>query len=396
MLGFILLLVLVTALVLALVLMPLLRPSDRGHSDVKHANVAVHRQRLAELEMDRASGTLSPEDYNEARADLERGLLADVSGPVEDLRWRRAPRLALSMALLVPALALTLYWSLGTPTPISAVAPVHPMPQDPAAQLAFIRENLSKLEDEVDARPEQIEGWLMLARSHRALDQLEQALAVYRRALEQLGEQPDVLADYAEALGHHQGGRLQGEPMALLQRALQVEPAHPKALWLAGVAARQTGDEARARQYWQRLLATLPPESRAAREMQQLLGEMGAGEATAPARLRVSVTVASGLAEGWAPDSTVFVFARSAEGSRMPLAVERHRLVDLPMELVLDADDAMAPSARLRAGLDVVVEARVSASGQARAEAGDLIGRSGPIRVGPENSVQILIDQKID
>jgi cytochrome c-type biogenesis protein CcmH len=95
---------------------------------------------------------------------------------------------------------------------------------------------------------------------------------------------------------------------------------------------------------------------------------------------RVTLTAAAKADAG--PDATVFIFARAPTGSRMPLAILRKKVSDLPLEFKLDDSMAMSPAARLSSVGQVVVGARVSKSGNAMPQAGDWQALSSPVPVG--------------
>lgn len=377
-------------LALALVLPPLLR-SDTAAGDQNAANVAIFKERLAELEREAAAGGLSEQGLAEARAELERQLLGDLRSQPQKVSIKPARGAALVVALLVPALAAGLYFQLGGVALVEQ--PTAQIPADREGQIAFIRDNLEQLRARVEADPDNLEGWLMLARSYMVLEQHQAAADALARAEQHLGEQPDLLANRAEAAGYAAQGDLSGQPRELLRRALALEPAHPKALWLAGLAALQAEDRRQAELYWRRLLAVLPPDSGTAAQVQQMLAQLQPAPATA-AKLDVTVRLEPALAQGLPPDATVFVLARAAEGPRAPLAVVRRQVKDLPLSLTLDDSMAMVPEMNISRFGEVVVEARVSRSGAAAAASGDLIGRSEPVRPGSQ-PLEILIDRTV-
>ena len=218
------------------------------------------------------------------------------------------------------------------------------------------------------------------------------------------GDDAQLLADYADVMAFQNDSKLAGEPTQLIERALKLDPNHPKTLALAGSAAFDRKDFAAAVRYWEHLARLSPPGSGFLTELQSGIDEArklaglppSAGappvaQAQAPAtaaqppaasstaRVSGTVSLAPALAAQAAPEDTVFVLVRPAEGPRMPLAISRHRVKDLPLKFTLDDSMAMAPSARLSLHERVVVVARVSKSGQAMPAAGDISGQSAPV-----------------
>jgi cytochrome c-type biogenesis protein CcmH len=211
--------------------------------------------------------------------------------------------------------------------------------------------------------------------------------------------EPEVLVEYAEALALERGRALAGEPMRLLERALKIDPNHPKALTLAGTAAFEAKDYTRAIAYWERLQAQVPADSELGRALQAGLAQARerAGAKPVPAgaeTIRGEVRLAAGLAGRTGPEDTVFVVARAAEGPRMPLAVLRKQVKDLPLAFALDDSLAMAPQMKLSGFPKVIVTARISKSGNAAAQSGDLEGASAPVQPGA-SGVVITVDSVV-
>jgi cytochrome c-type biogenesis protein CcmH len=255
----------------------------------------------------------------------------------------------------------------------------------------------------------------MLARSHAALGRYADAVAALRKLDELQPDNPDTLSDLADVIGMSQSRQLSGEPTRLVQRALAINPQHPKALALAGTIAFDAGDYRAAREQWQRLAALLPADSELARAVQGSIDEAttrlaAVGGAAAPAvtpapspapasapaaadaRLTGEVSLSPELAARVAAGDTVFVFARAAEGPRMPLAIVRQPVAGWPLRFTLDDSSAMSPQLRLSGARMVVVVARISKSGQAMPQSGDLIGESAPVSP-PAQGLRIVIDR---
>jgi cytochrome c-type biogenesis protein CcmH len=232
----------------------------------------------------------------------------------------------------------------------------------------------------------------------------DDAVKAYETAVKQQGDDAVLLADYADALAVKNNRTLAGEPMKHVRRALELDPRNVKALALAGTEAFDRKDYAGAVRYWEDLLKFGPTDGgfiaqvKASVAEARQLGGMPAAVATAPpavaqvtpkssaspANSTVAGTVSlnAALASKAGPDDTVFIFARAAEGSRMPLAVLRRRVRDLPVQFTLDDSLAMSPAAKLSGAPRVIVGARVSKSGNAMPAPGDLTGQVGPVELG--------------
>jgi len=400
------------ACALLLLLPPLLR-RGRGTSRAvsrKATNIAVYRDQLRELEQDLAAGTLSRDNYEEAKREIERNLLEDVrdaeAAPRESAAGRNA---AVVLGAALPIAAFALYFAVGnfqTLLPGSAGTP-----QQDAHSISEeqIRELTGRLAARMEKEPENVEGWIMLGRSYVALNEFESAAKAYASAVARAGDDAALLADYADALAMAQGRRLEGEPEKIIQRALAIDPQNMKALALAGSAAFERRDYASAVAYWERLLKFAPEGSEFAQSVRASIDEARqlqkdgappkiaatpqAKEAKSAAQNTVSgvVQIAPALAARVSPDDTLFVFARAAEGPRMPLAIVRARAKELPFRFTLDDTSAMAAGMNLSSQKSVVIGARISKSGSATPQAGDLQGLSEPVQVG-KSGIVVVID----
>jgi len=276
--------------------------------------------------------------------------------------------------------------------------------------------------------PENPEGWVMLAHTYYALKRMPEAVRAYEQAVKRQPDNANLLADYADALAATQNS-IQGRPLELVERALKVDPTQWKALALAGTAAFDRKDFKLAVGYWEKLRTTLPPNSEILRSVESSIAEAKAagGIQTAAAQpdaatansapSRTSATIADGaasvssrpatssrasitgtinlsaaLSSRTAPTDTVYVFARAAQGPKMPLAILRKQVKDLPAKFALDDSMAMMPEMKLSNFDEVIVGARISKSGSATPQSGDLEGYSGPVKLGA-NSVDVIIDR---
>jgi cytochrome c-type biogenesis protein CcmH len=260
----------------------------------------------------------------------------------------------------------------------------------------------------LEKEPDNVNGWVVLARSYAVMNRHGDAVKAYERVIQLVPNDPDLLADYADALAVTMGGNLSGKPLELAKRALAADPTHWKALALVGTEAFNRKDYKTAIAYWEKLKATAPPGSPIAQsidssiaEARELGGIKGAAApppvvAAAPVGGRVAgkVDLSPALKAKVAPTDTVFVFARAAEGPRMPLAIVRKQVRDLPIEFALDDSMAMAPNMKLSSFAEVVVGARVSRSGNATPQSGDLEGLSRPVKVGA-TGIAVVIDSAL-
>jgi cytochrome c-type biogenesis protein CcmH len=406
--------VLLVAGALLFIVPPLVRGAVRPGASRDAVNAAVYRDQLRELETDVRAGTLAPDQRDKARQEIEARLIADLGkgeAPAESHRGAR--RVALALGLAVPIFALAVYLSVGNPGALAPQADAGAAPHGMSAQQ--FQTLVTRLAERMKQNPEDTEGWMMLGRSYAVLGRFGDSSDAYAKAVARAPKDAQLLADYADALAMAQGRTLQGEPENILKRALAADPNNVKALVLAGTAAFDRNDRAGAVRYWERALSVLPAESdmaqRVRASIEEARGPAQVARAAKPAPAQSSqapraapaqgaasvsgvVSLDSRLAGKVAPDDTVFIFARAAEGPRMPLAILRRQGRDLPVQFTLDDSMAMAPQMKLSAFPKVVIGARVSKTANATASPGDLQGLSAPVSVGAAG-IGVLINTEI-
>jgi cytochrome c-type biogenesis protein CcmH len=376
---------LLAALALAFVLRPLVIGRSRQGLSRKAANIAIYRDELRSLDADLAAGKLARDDYQRARIELEARLLEDVSAgdaaPAAPA-WRGS---AWALGVAVPLVAVAVYLATGNP---GAMAPAQQMPD--AAQVEGM---VARLAAKMREHPEDADGWKLLGRSYTVMGRFKDAVEAYGKAAERTPRDPQLLADFADALAMARGQSLQGEPEKLVQRALEIDPKNLKALALAGTAAYERSEYAKAAELWSRMLPLVPAGSEDAQAIGANVDEARklAGIGAPQGGVRGTVRLAPELKAQAKPEDTVFVFARAAEGPPMPLAVVRGRVADLPLRFHLDDAMAMAQGLKISAYPKVVVSARISKQGTANAQPGDLQGAS-PAVANDASGVTVTID----
>ena len=416
---------------LAIILVPLLRPRARSGPSIREANLAVLRGQRQEIEADVSRGLLAKDARESALAELAARAEEDLAaaGDSQPAPARRPWAVVAFFAVLVPVVTVAFYLWVGTPaaTDPAVMAAASAQPGDHQ-----IEEMVTVLEQKMKERPDDVQGWMLLARSYAATGKMEKSLSAYAHLAKIAPQDASVLADYADALALSRGRNLAGEPTEIVQRALQIDPRHTKALALAGTATMNSGDFAASVGYWERLHAVVPPGSEDATEVRKIIDDVRSRAAAAgkplpaskalaaaspapPAAMKVApvpsgaapapamasgktvsgtVKLAGALAGKTAPTDTLFIYARAETGSRIPLAIIRGGAGELPKAFVLDDSMGMTPAARLSTTASVVIEARVSRAGGAVTRPGDLVGTSKPVAPGAKG-VDIVIDKVV-
>lgn len=397
---------------LALVAPALLRPAREADAASRtEQNVAIARQRLSELESEHAAGALDDASFEQARRELELNLADELV----DERPQRAPggggrALLVALAVALPAATVALYLHLGAPEHLQVSGPGQPRtastnPHAAQGETPSVEELVARLEQRLREEPNNPDGWFMLGRTKMSLGRYEEAATAFEKTLELVGEHPSILVALADSIAMTQSGRISGRPAELVQRALAVSPDDVTALWLAGQAAQEQGDAARALEYWRRAEAGLQDQPQLLTELRGMIAEVErasgiesqavAAPAAAGPSLELDVSLDPELADRVEADDTVFIFARAEQGPPMPLAAAKLRARDLPARVTLDDSMAMMPQMKLSMFDRVKVGARVSRSGQPVAQSGDLESETRVVEVADGAQLELRIDRQV-
>lgn len=386
-----------------LMLVPPVLKGARREAEQEQAGAAlvVLREQLAELEAERAAGRLDVETYANSRDELERRALEEgqaADAAISASKAGPAKGWAAGLAVMVPVLAVVGYLAFGEPEAL-----------DPANHVAetggdFTREQVEQMVGTLVARlenePDNVEGWSILARTYTMLQDYPKAAAAYEHLAGLLPDNADVITEWADATAASEGSVL-GKAEPLVERALAIDPGHPKALAIAGTMAYQRGDFAGAAAQWEKILARIPPGAEMARGVIESVNEArqkagmaplaqpgpAAAAAPGPITLNGRLEIAPGLRDRLAADDTVFVFARTAQGGP-PVAALRFRGADLPLSFSFEQATMMGSEIPPT----VTLGARVAKGGAAAAGAGDLEGAIEDVAI-DASGVSLVIDR---
>lgn len=412
--------ILCAALLLVAILfvaLPLWRKASSDNDVLRDAaNLGILRDQSAELETDLRNDLLTRDAYEQGKHELQARLIEEVKITDQPAKPPRHPAkiLAIVLAVLLPLFSVSLYLTIGTPEAL--------LPQELVAADAdgIIRsdEALQRLEKKLKRLPKNPDDWWTLARSYTELKRFAEAAKAYQQLVNLVPGEAQLWANYADVFAMAHGQTLQGEEVAkLLGKALELDANNMTALALSGSAAMERGDYAAAIIHWQKLTSQVQPGSQdaqmfnggiqKARELllaqpggKEKLAQLSAGgvpakaAANPAAAITGTASLSPALAGKVAPTDTVFILARAAQGPKMPLAVLRKQVKDLPFKFSLDDSMAMQPQLKLSGFDQVVVVARVSKSGTPIAQPGDLQGLSAAVKPGTKG-LNIVIDAAV-
>ena len=386
------------------------------------SHVAVYREQLAELERELAQGSLDQAGFDLSHQELTQRLLEDAPPPQSSAAptpaTNKRPKLLLAgIAVLIPLMAFSAYFLVGTPMALDPQlsAQAHGDEQLTPERLASMADQLA---ERLQNEPNNAEGWVMLGRIQRALARYDEADLALQKSLA-LARNDDVMIERAEVLAQKNNGNFKGEPWAIINAVLKVDPTHGNALLLAGSAAFSEGRFKEALAYWERVKASLPPASPDAAALAEAIDQArerlgmpplspATNMANAPAsagvltakpasdgteRITGRVSIDPALAAQVSPQDIVFIYANAAEGPRMPLAIIRTTVDKLPYDFVLDDSLAMNPQMKLSQVTSVMVRARISKTGNAMPQPGDFGASVGPVTPGSADELKLNISK---
>ena len=399
---------------LAVLLPPLLAEVPLPASDPDEALRRLYQAQLAELKLERSGGRLSETDHAQAVEELQRRLLNELDRPRASVAWRQSPWLrrgsALLLAVLLPVAAFALYLQVGDPKAAAQLAQEQPGAHGDGTDDTQVQTMVDGLARRLEEQPQNLPGWVMLARSYETLELFNAAAQAYRRALQEARRsaadeevQARLWADLADALASAQGGDLDGEAGKAIKQALMLQPDQPKALALAGSAAVRHGKLDEAQKNWQALLRQLEPGSDMALRVQDDLLKLEAlasedsssitakTAAASKSRLSGELRWAASKANPSEParlaKAQVFVVAR-ADGHPRPVAVLRLPATSLPAHFTVGPENLLDPAVSLSSFPELRLQARLSLDGQAMPQAGDIYSQ--PFSVTPGSSNLLL------
>ena len=384
-------------LALAILVPALMTKQTVVDDEHQQRNIKIARQRLAELKQQLQEGLLTQEQFDEQYTELQLMLNDDLQAVSEIKPAGKQGRWIIPiLAILLPTVSLLIYLILGD-THAQQKAELQANEVKAAEN---INQMVSKLEQRLAQTPEDSEGWKMLGRSFSYLQQYQKAANAYAQLYRLQPDDTEAMLQYANSLAMARNGRVAGEPAALLDKVLQREPNNPNALWLIGMAKAEEGRFVEAKQYWQKLLSLLPADSESLPQVQQMLAALDAEQAKqqpvgTPVDINVQVDIDPQLKANLPANTTVFIYAQAVKGPKMPLAIVRKQLNELPVKVILNDSVAMQGISKLGDHQQLRILARASQSGQAMSQAGDLIGSVEIKQPFDKQVANVLINQSI-
>ena len=392
---FIILAVSIIAITVLVICWALLKKSNSNDINRSESNLTILQENLNSLEKDLSEGTISPEQYDFHKSELEQRTVDEVIHLQENQGKKNSEDfgkwLPYLLIGLIPLVVVSLYVILGNPGAIF-------VQKDPQAKQ--IEEMVSQLEERLQKEPNNIDGWMFLGRSYAAMNRLVEARMAYQRAISLDPKNDHLLADLADLISYQQKG-INAEALEYVDQALKINPKNPKALALRGSAAFDQKNYTSAIKDWNLAISGLDPRDQEfinglkdsiAEAQSKLKPSSSDKNQTVKAQVSGTVLLSDELKSKTNPQDTVFIYAKALSGPKMPLAIVRIQVKDLPYSFELNDSQAMTPQMSISQFKEIGVFARVSKSGNALTQPGDFIGEIENVQLGAKQ-LRLMINK---
>jgi cytochrome c-type biogenesis protein CcmH len=380
-------------------------------------NIRLYREHLAELEVQLADGRLDNVQFAQLKLEQERALLDDeasIQTAQKALSLSFGAKSFVLVAGVIIVAALALYTKLGSSADVEIrqlqETKLQLDDQDirqgkaPSAQRS--KDLAALIEARLVQEPEQLQYWFFLARLRMELNDFTKAADAYKEVLARDQQSGMLMAELAQALFLRDGNKMNPVIADLAEKSLKLEPNNTMALGLAGVNAFSNQDYPIAIKHWRRAASILGAESQEAQALmmgvdraQTLFAANGGTDADLNKALygkELTLKVSLGDGVSATPEQQVYIYARAWKGAKMPLAITRAKVSELPRLALLNESMAMSPAMSLATATQVELVARISQDGTAIAKPGDWQGTFGPVDMNAiPADIQIVIDQQL-
>ncbi|MCE9688164.1 c-type cytochrome biogenesis protein CcmI [Shewanella sp. AS16] len=368
----------------------------------KQTNLALFNERLAILEQELQQGLLDQTEFDALKRELEISLLQDVqqSGDESLVNKLKPKGIAwpVAMSILLLVISGYLYHRLGAFEALAIVQQPNPHGMLDEAQL--MAQRVQMMEAQVRAEPDNSQAWFTLGHAYISVNRFDDAVKAFDTVMNLVGTHAELLGPKATALYYKAGQQMTPEIQGLIEQALALDPQDPSTLLLVGMNAFFDGNYDQAVNAWQAILNSDRQDvdrealinAIATAKMRQ---QAGAGvsptqpQANQTKKLTIQVSVASALASQVSATDTLFVFARTSDGSKIPLAATKVSAATLPVTVTLDETQAVGGEMTLGEAGNIEVIAVLSKHDSVRPQAGDLQGRKSQARLDERLELQL-------
>ncbi len=396
--------VVIVFLFLVFLIAGFLRKKKLTSDGSREQNIFLAKEKLREIEAAKLIGTLSEKEFLQAKTDIEIALAQDLSTSQIETRYLSDNKLRkttiIGIFMFVPLIVVGLYLQIGSPAYVSISGPGQTNKSKNVAKVQSVQELVKELAERLESKPDNPQGWAMLGRTYMQIQQYENAVYAFERLNKILPNNPPAMLSLADALSMRNGGKISQRAFDLINKVLKINPTSVTALWLAGNAYSERKQNEKAIELWRKAIPLLSDEPGLQRELNQRISGLEDAKNQAPEmpkKLEISVEIGENILPQLQPNFTLFIYARSASGPKIPLAVQKFKLSELsfPVITYLTDSDAMMPKMNLSSSVNLTVGARISKSGQAIAQSDDLMSREINIKNDHKKTIRLTINQRV-
>jgi cytochrome c-type biogenesis protein CcmH len=375
-------------------------------------SIDIYNQKLKEINFDIENHLITKSEANNAIEELEYSLIKDnkntdiLDSKLYFSNLKSKKTISIILLLVIPVFVISVYSFIGTPNSIEKLVLVSDLKntKSDSEKLVSVEQMLKRVERRLLDDPNNSDDWLMLANSYVVLKRYPEAI----RALENLyrlkGDDPSLLFRYADVLAMANSGIFAGKPSELIKKALQLDPQNTMGLWLAGLVAYEEGEVKKAINYWENVLPKLEIGSEEEKNIRKYIefakennniSIQNNGSITQE-KIEYSLKLSIELSPNFTninKNKAVFIYAKPINSpNNMPIIVLRKTVADLPLLVEMNDSMSMLPSNKLSDYKSVQVLARISNSGNAKSEKGDLIGIVESMSTTSKNITKLIIN----
>ena len=375
-------------------------------------SIDIYNQKLKEINFDIENHLITKSEANNAIEELEYSLIKDnkntdiLDSKLYFSNLESKKTISIILLLVIPVFVISVYSFIGTPNSIEKLVLVSDLKntKNDSEKLVSVEQMLKRVERRLLDDPNNSDDWLMLANSYVVLKRYPEAI----RALENLyrlkGDDPSLLFRYADVLAMANSGIFAGKPSELIKKALQLDPQNTMGLWLAGLVAYEEGEVKKAINYWENVLPKLEIGSEEEKNIRKYIefakennniSIQNNGSITQE-KIEYSLKLSIELSPNFTninKNKAVFIYAKPINSpNNMPIIVLRKTVADLPLLVEMNDSMSMLPSNKLSDYKSVQVLARISNSGNAKSEKGDLIGIVESMSTTSKNITKLIIN----
>jgi len=360
--------------------------------NLEKSNVELGKQKQAELEQDLSQNLIDESEFNQAKQEITQTLAIELNQTTgaNTLAQKNIPLWSIGLMVVFLVVASLGIYQLLTPKPKAESAPQVVEQSEPQ----FLMQSMAELKQHLLEKPNDFEGWEKLGFFSFELGDMEGSLSAYERSYQLNSKNVSMLLKYASAVATSQNDQFAGRASTLVREALEIDPNSLEALYFAGLAGVNAGQFDLAKKVWQRALLLLPQDHPDRSYFEDLLVELAQiqDEPIPEYKVVINIGLSDRLQQEEFKNHYLMAYVKAAQGRPMPIAIQKIKLKDFSGKVTLTDENSVMPSRKLSQSTQVLAVVRVSQSGAAMKQAGDIQVLSSVINVRDNPTVDLQVE----